>query len=345
MILNDAVENALLDILGRNFNEQDPPEVADIYREAGFDRADSIVWADAARPKWKQILRLHGPDILVLIEAIESLGYAGVAGQLRQALEAAPRAVVAATRALTSAHQPMTLHLQCDRKDQWDDLIEATKTPPLTIYLFGGARGLGHKLFLDRIRYDTSDLRAHCVDVYPAAVERPSKIEHAVAGLRDIFGAEDVGEFLRQKLDDRTVIFIHRPVGLMDQAKSWLPDYVGVVLPALAELVGQARRASASPVAGRGALVAVIPIEWKHEAAEFQAMLGELQQRAPNVEMVVPVDLEAIERSDVEGVLRKVTKPNDARTRAQRIIAESTSTAEIFANLEEELRRVPVGSL
>ncbi len=345
MILSDAIFNALLAILGKNFNDQKDPKVEDVYNAAGLDQGDRIIWDRPARAKWEQILRLHGPDILVLIQSIEELGYAGVAAQLRKALEAAPAAAVATVRVLASAHQPLTLHLQCDRAEHWNTLVAATKSPPLSIYLLGGARGLGHKLFLDRIRAEAQALLAHCIDVYPAAVERPAQLEHAVAGLRDILGEEDIGDVLRRRLVDTNVIFLHRPVGLLDQAKAWLPDYVGTVLPGLADLVGKAREAIGGVIApGAGTLVAVIPIEWKDAGDHFRTLLRELRERAPDAEIVAPVDLHAIQDAHVTELLSRVTKPKDAAKRAQRIMDESTNTAEIFANLEEEIRRVPVGS-
>ena len=274
MTIAPSTLKAVLEILSVNFDGTRGPSIRDLYGDTGFDRAGHIDWKGLAYEQWARILELHEPDLEILITTIHDFGYAGVATKIRNALAADASLPARSSRRLLGAHLPVTTHLHVDRAEHWAALEDATRSPPVSIYLLGGSRGLGHKFFLDCIRGATSALKAvMCLDVYPPVVERPSKIEHAVAGLRDILGEDDVGGALHRGLAEGNVILLHRPLSLADHASSWLPVYIGTVLPALTEIIAQAGAAMARSGPVPGTLVVVLPIEWKENGQQFRALL------------------------------------------------------------------------
>jgi hypothetical protein len=344
MALDSLHRNAILEVLTAIYDETN--EVEEVYDAAELDRKGDIFWNQAARPLWGDILGLHEVDLDALLAGIERRGDAAVAEALRAALEGPGMVVeMAEARRLASAHRPLFAHLDCNRNAQWAELREAVAQPPACAFLLGGARGTGHKFFLDRVRSGASALDAeHCIDVYPPALDRPTKLEHALAGLCDAMAplapgaAAEMPAALARLTAGKNLLLLHRLVQTDEDGARWLGEYVGGVVCALVDAVERARTAGTPG----GTLALVLPLEWVDGGGHYDRLVRDLRRVAgARCKVIAPDPLQPLRAGDVEDLAYGLLGDADEAARlAERVVSASSGTAEIFANLEEELRRV-----
>jgi hypothetical protein len=324
------------EILGRHVDDPRP-----IYDRV-FDQPGRIRWRENAETIWHDILTNHDVDREALFDELRRSRKAAAVTAVEQELARLHENEDARiAQRLMNATAGLKAHLDCDRDLQWDSVKMAISTPPLSVVLLGGAKGRGHKIFLSRIRENAAMLGATSFNVYPDAVEKPTKIEHALAGLQARFGSRDAVATLAELLSTRNVFLLHNT---SPSDTEWFRTYILDVLTGMVAKVGALIAARKSKPA-TGTLVAVLPVEQREGEAQVQALVPEWRRiLAARGSILSPPSLSEISVDDVAMWLTRVTRHPNAWQRAQALHQESDSIADLFDSLEEELQRSPIRS-